>query len=89
MNRTTRSMFSALALAALLAASVPAQADEGIAVRVATGVGRVIAAQGNAALATIRAEIKDTVKDTLQQFLPADSKSDAQDDTSTKSAPTA
>jgi hypothetical protein len=89
MNRQIRSTLSALALATLAFAATPAQADDGIAVRVATGVGRVIASQGNAALITIREEIKAKLVDSLSPFLPADPAGDAQkSDEHDASAPT-
>jgi hypothetical protein len=71
MNRQTRTIFASFALAATLLASVPARADEGLAVRVATGVGQLIAAQGNAALVTIRDEFTDQLVETIKPFLPA------------------
>lgn len=60
-----------VAAAGLLGLSSAASADEGLAQRVATGVGRVIAAQGNAALMQIREELGQTIEKTIQPWLPA------------------
>ena len=68
----TKSFQIAAALALSLAATSPANADEGLALRLAMSAGSAIAAQGNAALAEIRRELKDTLADHLiKPFLPA------------------
>ncbi|HEX4896151.1 MAG TPA: hypothetical protein VFV11_07460 [Solimonas sp.] len=70
----TRNTLRGLAVASLLAASFGAQASDSLAQRVATGVGRVIAAQGNAALIQIRedfrAQLPDALRETLEPVLP-------------------
>ena len=68
MTKSTQ-IFAALALS--LAATAPAHADDGLALRIAMSAGSAIAAQGNAALAAIRQDIKDTVIEQLKPFLPA------------------
>lgn len=71
MNRMNRKSFAALALATLmLGASATAQAEDNLTTRVATGVGRIIAMQGNAALVTIREEIRESFAGTLAPFMP-------------------
>jgi hypothetical protein len=68
----TRTVLSTLVLAStLLGFNAAAQADDGLGQRVATGVGRVIAAQGNAALVQIREELRETVENRLAPYLPA------------------
>lgn len=79
MNRTTRSIFTALFAVALLG-TAPVHAEESLVSRVATGVGHAIAAQGNAALAQIREEVKDKLADSIKPFLPADFKSEPKQD---------
>ncbi|MEW6168146.1 MAG: hypothetical protein AB1651_10675 [Pseudomonadota bacterium] len=67
----TRTVLSTLVLAsALLGFNAAARADDGLGQRVATGVGRVIAAQGNAALQQIREELRETLEDRLAPYLP-------------------
>ncbi len=70
MNRTARHLISGIAVATLLVCSLPASASDNLGVRVATGVGRVIASQGNAALETIKDELKDSFLKTLKPLLP-------------------
>lgn len=71
MNCTIRHLtLSLFAGSMLLGASLPAAAADSVGARVATGVGRIIAAQGNAALAHIREELKDNLLDTLKPLLP-------------------
>jgi hypothetical protein len=82
MNRQNRTIFASFALAATLLASVPARADEGLAVRVATGVGQLIAAQGNAALVTIREEFSQQLAETIKPFLPAPEQTSSSGDNS-------
>ena len=68
----TKSFQIVAALALGLAATAPARADDGFALRVAMSAGSAIAAQGNAALAEIERELKDTLADRLfKPFLPA------------------
>jgi hypothetical protein len=76
MNRQTRTTLSILAASLMLAASASASADDGLS-RVATGVGRAIATQGNAALMSIREEIRETLRETLAPLLPADAHADS------------
>lgn len=68
--KTPRKALSVLLAASLLGLSNAASADEGLTQRVATGVGRVIAAQGNAALVQIREELGQTIEKTIQPWLP-------------------
>jgi hypothetical protein len=56
-------------LAAFSTGATAADADIGS--RIATGVGQVIAAQGNAALMLIRDELGETLQQTVDTFLPA------------------
>lgn len=72
MNRKTlilRNAARSLLLAGLLGASLTAQASDSLAQRVATGVGRVIATQGNAALVEIREEFKDRLPELLREAI--------------------
>ncbi|MEQ1439943.1 hypothetical protein AAG565_11300 [Fontimonas sp. SYSU GA230001] len=69
-HNTNKNVLRAAALAALLGFSGLAAADDGLTQRVATGVGRVIAAQGNAALTLIREELDQTIQKTIQPWLP-------------------
>lgn len=60
--------FKAAALLAFaFAACAPAQADDGLALRIANSAG---AAQGNAALAEIRRELKASLLSQLKPLLP-------------------
>ncbi len=71
MNRKLHHLtFSILSGALLLASSLPAAAADSSGARIATGVGRVIAAQGNVALVRIREELKDNLLETLKPLLP-------------------
>ena len=70
LNKTHMKTLHVLAATGLLGLSSVASADEGLAQRVATGVGRVIAAQGNAALEQIREELGQTIEKTIQPWLP-------------------
>ena len=63
-------LISFLSGAALLAASLPAAASDNLGMRVATGVGRVIASQGNVALERIKEELQDNLLQTLKPLLP-------------------
>ena len=67
LSHLTLGLFSG---ALLLASSLPAAADDSAGTRIATGVGRVIATQGNVALARIREELKDNLLETLKPLLP-------------------
>lgn len=62
---------AALAATALLGISATAQADDSLTHRVATGVGQVIAAQGNAALIQIREELQQRLIETVSPLLPS------------------
>ncbi len=84
MNRTTRHLISSITVATLLACSLPAAAADNLGVRVATGVGRAIANQGNAALETIKDELKDSFMKTLKPLLP-----DVQSDSGSEAITTA
>lgn len=66
----TKSLKLTTLLALSLAASAPAHAEESVAIRAASAVGAVIAAQGNAALVEIRREVKDALASQLKPFLP-------------------
>ncbi|MFA5937915.1 MAG: hypothetical protein WC809_01055 [Sinimarinibacterium sp.] len=70
MNKLPRKSLSVLVAASLLGFSSIASADGSLSQRVATGVGRVIAAQGNAALDQIREELGQTIEKTIQPWLP-------------------
>ncbi|TJY60797.1 hypothetical protein E4T66_09015 [Sinimarinibacterium sp. CAU 1509] len=71
MNHPHRNILkTALAAVALLGVSVSAQADESLTQRVATGVGQVIAAQGNAALMQIREELQQRLIETVSPLMP-------------------
>lgn len=75
MNKLSNKTFKSHALSVLVAAGLMglsnvASADDGLAQRVATGVGRVIAAQGNTALVQIREELGHTIEKTIQPWLP-------------------
>ncbi|HEY0975625.1 MAG TPA: hypothetical protein VGE57_14125 [Solimonas sp.] len=71
MNQTIRTFaLGTVSAAALLLASLPASASDGVGARIATGVGRVIAQQGNHALVLIREELKDNLLQTLKPLLP-------------------
>jgi len=84
MNRTARHLISSITVATLLVCSLPATASDNLGVRVATGVGRVIANQGNAALETIKDELKDSFLKTLKPLL-----SDTQSETAGEAITTA
>lgn len=64
-----RPLAAALAIA-LIGASTGAQAADGISGRVASGLGRWIAAQGNAALDELREDLKRDLSQRLQPLLP-------------------
>ena len=73
MNNLTRKSLSTFALAAaLMGVHAGAQAKDGITQRIATGVGRVIAAQGNAALLQIRDELRERLEQDIEPLLPED-----------------
>lgn len=70
MNTNTRkSSLKILAAALLLAGSASAQAADGVAYRMVTGVGNVIAAQGNAAFQEIRAEVGRNLAERINAWL--------------------
>ncbi|WP_428312274.1 hypothetical protein [Hydrocarboniphaga sp.] len=54
----------------LIAGSAAAQAADGIGSRVGAGLGRWIAAQGNAALSELREDLKRDLSERLQPLLP-------------------
>ncbi len=71
MNQLTRKTLSTLAvLTALVGFQGAAHADDSLTQRVVTGVGHVIAAQGNAALTQIRTELGQTIEQALKPLLP-------------------
>ncbi|MDP9140964.1 MAG: hypothetical protein M3O62_09255 [Pseudomonadota bacterium] len=71
MNQLTRKTLSTAAiLTALLGFQGAAHAQDSLTQRVVTGVGHVIAAQGNAALVQIRAELGETIEQALKPLLP-------------------
>lgn len=72
MNQLTRKTLSTVAvLTALMGFQGAAHADDSLTQRVVTGVGQVIAAQGNAALAQIRSELGETIEQAIKPLLPA------------------
>lgn len=72
MNQLTRKTLSTAAiLTALLGFQGAAHAQDSLTQRVVTGVGHVIAAQGNAALVQIRNELGETIEQALKPLLPA------------------
>lgn len=71
MNNLTRKTLSTLAVLTALLGTGAAQADDSLTQRVVTGVGQVIAAQGNAALTQIRVELGQTIEQALKPLLPA------------------
>lgn len=72
MNQLTRKTLSTVAiLTALLGFQGAAHANDSLTQRVVTGVGQVIAAQGNAALVQIRSELGETIENALKPVLPA------------------
>ena len=79
MNKLIRTSAAALAAFGLLMGmSTAAQAQEASDQRAMTGVGLVIAAQGNAALKEIRDELREQIEQTLQPLsLPAQGLADA------------
>jgi hypothetical protein len=71
MNHPNRNTLKAvLAATVLLGISATAHAEESLSHRVATGVGQVIAAQGNAALIQIREELQERLIYTMSPLLP-------------------
>lgn len=72
MNPLTQKTLRTLVLGtALIGASVTAQADDNfLTQRVATGVGRIIAAQGNAALNQIREELREVLNRSVEPLPP-------------------
>ena len=70
MNHLTRKTLSTLAVLTALLGTGAAQADDSLTQRVVTGVGQVIAAQGNAALTQIRVELGQTIEQALKPLLP-------------------
>lgn len=75
MTRPTATQMMATAL--LAGASFASQAADIGGVRIATGVGYWIAAQGNAALREIRHDLQKDLADRLQPLLPAPAESRA------------
>ncbi|HUP92161.1 MAG TPA: hypothetical protein VM074_07930 [Solimonas sp.] len=72
MNRMTRKTLTTLALlGSLTGAALPAHADEDITALLAARVGKIIAAQGNAALVTIREDLTARIGDNLRPYLPS------------------
>lgn len=69
MNKSIK-IAAALVALSLGTATTAVNADEGFALRAAATVGSVIAAQGNAALAEIRREVKESLVQQLKPFLP-------------------
>ncbi len=73
MQTLPRKTLTTLALAAaLLGSATAASAQEPLMQRLATGVGQIIAAQGNAALSDIRDELRDSFKRSVEPLLPRD-----------------
>ncbi|HEY1078021.1 MAG TPA: hypothetical protein VGE51_15115 [Fontimonas sp.] len=70
MNHLTRKTLSTLAVLTALLGTGVAHAEESLTQRVVTGVGQVIAAQGNAALTQIRVELGQTIEQALKPLLP-------------------
>ncbi len=71
MNTLTRKTLSTAAiLTALMGFQSAAHAQDSLSQRVVTGVGHVIATQGNAALVQIRTELGQTIEQALKPLLP-------------------
>lgn len=66
-----RPLAQAVLVIALIGGSAGAQAADGMSNRVASGLGRWIAAQGNAALNELREDLKRDLSERLQPLLPA------------------
>lgn len=71
MNKNRQSLLIALSVALGLSAfAAPAAADSSLGERVATGIGRYIAAQGNAALSEIRSNLAETLGERMELYVP-------------------
>ena len=71
MNKTFKTQIAATVLALGFAAvAAPAAAADSLPTRAANALGFAIAAQGDAALAQIRDEIRQTVIETVTPYLP-------------------
>lgn len=70
MNTLTQKTLTTLAIAGLLMGMSGTAAADELGQRAATGVGQVIAAQGNAALEQIRRELQQRIEQTLQPLTP-------------------
>ncbi|MDB5967618.1 MAG: hypothetical protein JWQ90_68 [Hydrocarboniphaga sp.] len=66
-----RPLAHAVLAIALIGGSAGAQAADGMSSRVASGLGRWIAAQGNAALSELSEDLKRDLAERLQPLLPA------------------
>lgn len=72
-----RPVLSALLCAGLLGSASLAQASESWSSRAVSTVGHYIAAQGNAALSQIQADLADSISDRIKPILPASSKTES------------
>jgi hypothetical protein len=71
MTKTFKTQIGAVLTALCLAgASFPAAAQENLPARAINALGMVIAAQGDAALITIRQELKEVLVDHIKPYLP-------------------
>lgn len=70
MTKFKTQIAATLAALSFAAAAAPAAAAESLPARAATALGYVIAVQGDAALAQIREELKETVVQTVAPYLP-------------------
>lgn len=71
MNQTLKTRIGATLTALCLAgASLPAAAQENLPARAINALGLAIKSQGDAALVTIREELKDTLLDHIKPYLP-------------------
>jgi hypothetical protein len=71
MTQTFKTRIGAVVMALCLAgASLPAAAQDNLPVRAINALGMAIAAQGDAALITIRQELKEALVDHIEPYLP-------------------
>lgn len=71
MNLRHFTLNSLIALSLTAGATAPALADDGLALRVATSMGQLIAEQGNRAFVQIREDLKDDLAERFEQWLAA------------------
>jgi hypothetical protein len=71
MTKIAKTLNAALLALACATIAAPAAASDGLAARAANAVGAAIAAQGDAALAEIKREMKDTLLEKVRPLLPA------------------